>query len=83
MIKSINPDSLFNNLSEHKLAPIENWNPVYCGEIDICIHRNGSWSYNGSIINRIALVKLFARVIKRESNDYFLVTPVEKVKNKV
>ncbi|WP_206482963.1 DUF1285 domain-containing protein [Thalassotalea sp. G2M2-11] len=65
---------------EQSLPPVELWDPPYCGEIDICIKANGDWYYNGSIFKRQALVKLFASVLKKEQDDYFLVTPVEKVK---
>jgi uncharacterized protein len=59
-------------------APIERWNPPYCGEIDMRIAADGTWYYQKSPIGRPALVKLFASVIKREQERYFLVTPVEK-----
>ena len=46
---------------------------------DIRITRDGTWHYRGSPINRIALVKLFASVLRRDdSGDYWLVTPVER-----
>ena len=79
MKDTINPNSLFLNINDPS-APVDDWDPPYCGEIDICIHRDGRWSYNGSIFSRPALVKMFSRVLKRENNDYYLVTPVEKVK---
>lgn len=67
-----------------KLPPVEQWNPPYCGEIDLQIKANGDWYYGGTIFKRLSLVKLFASVLIREvsenSDDYFLVTPVEKVK---
>ncbi|PAJ72357.1 hypothetical protein CJF42_21705 [Pseudoalteromonas sp. NBT06-2] len=63
-----------------KLPPVELWDPPYCGEIDIQIKTDGSWFYNGGIFKRINLVKLFASVLKKEQGEYFLVTPVEKVK---
>ena len=37
----------------------------------------------GSKINRPKLVKLFSSILKREGNDYFLVTPMEKIGIKV
>ncbi|TMM47888.1 DUF1285 domain-containing protein [Colwellia ponticola] len=76
-------------LSRNKksLPPVESWNPPYCGEIDIQIKANGDWFYDGSIFKRLPLVKLFASVLIKEINsevsEYFLVTPVEKVKIKV
>ncbi len=65
------------------LPPVESWDPPYCGEMDLLIKTDGSWFYHGSVINRLALVKLFASVLKKEQQDYFLVTPVEKIKIQV
>jgi uncharacterized protein len=59
--------------------PVERWNPPYCGEIDMRIATDGTWFYQNTPIGRPALVKLFASVLKRESDKHFLVTPVEKV----
>ena len=83
MKNALNPDGLLNNITDKNLPPVEDWNPPYCGEMDICIHRDGSWSYHGSPFTRLSLVKLFAKILKREGDDYFLVTPVEKVKIQV
>jgi uncharacterized protein len=59
--------------------PVHLWNPPFCGDIDMRIAADGTWFYMQSPIGRPALVKLFASVLKREANKYFLVTPVEKV----
>ena len=58
--------------------PVHLWNPAYCGEIDMRIAADGIWYYQKTPIGRPALVKLFASIIKREGDRYFLVTPVEK-----
>jgi hypothetical protein len=58
--------------------PVHLWNPAYCGEIDMRIATDGTWFYLGTPIGRPALVKLFASILKREGDKYFLVTPVEK-----
>ena len=60
------------------LPPVHLWNPPYCGEIDMRIAADGTWFYQKTPIGRAALVKLFASVLKREGERYFLVTPVEK-----
>ena len=60
------------------LPPVHLWNPPYCGEIDMRIAADGTWFYQKTPIGRAALVKLFASVLKREGDNYFLVTPVEK-----
>ncbi len=64
-------------------APVHLWNPPFCGDLDIRIARDGTWFYLGTPIGRAPLVKLFASILKREGDDYFLVTPVEKVGIKV
>jgi hypothetical protein len=60
-------------------APVELWNPPFCGDIDMKIEADGTWFYQKTPIGRPALVKLFASILKREGDKYFLVTPVEKV----
>jgi uncharacterized protein len=59
-------------------APVHLWNPPYCGEIDMRIAADGTWFYQKTPIGRAALVKLFASILKREGDHYFLVTTVEK-----
>jgi len=59
--------------------PVHLWNPPFCGDIDMRIAADGTWYYMKTPIGRPALVRLFASVLKREGERYFLVTPVEKV----
>src|SRR5580698_5336174 len=63
--------------------PVERWNPPYCGDLDMRIATDGTWFYLITPIGRPALVKLFASVLKREGDKYFLVTPIEKCGIKV
>jgi uncharacterized protein len=58
--------------------PVHLWNPPFCGDLDMRIAGDGTWFYLKTPIGRPALVKLFASVLKREGDKYFLVTPVEK-----
>jgi hypothetical protein len=58
--------------------PVHLWNPPFCGDLDMRIASDGTWYYLKTPIGRPALVKLFASVLKREADKYFLVTPVEK-----
>lgn len=60
-------------------APVHLWNPPYCGEIDIRIAADGTWTHEGSPIGRPAMVRLFSSVLKREGDRIYLVTPVEKL----
>lgn len=61
------------------LPPVESWNPPFCGDLDIRISRDGTWFYLGTPIGRPELARLFSTILKREGDQYFLVTPVEKV----
>lgn len=64
-------------------APVHLWNPPFCGDLDMRIARDGTWFYLGTPIGRKELVKLFSSIIRRDGDNYFLVTPVEKVGIKV
>ena len=63
--------------------PVHLWNPPFCGDLDMRITRDGTWFYHGTPIGRHELVKLFSSIIRKDGEDYFLVTPVEKVGIKV
>ena len=74
-------DRLAASLAREKggLPPVEQWNPPFCGDIDMRIAADGTWFYQNSPIGRAPMVRLFASILKREDNKHFLVTPVEKV----
>lgn len=59
--------------------PVHKWNPPHGGAIDMRIAADGLWYYDGTSIRREALVRLFASVLRKDGDDYVLVTPVEKV----
>ena len=60
--------------------PVEHWDPPYCGEIDMKIAADGRWFYRGGAIEREALVRLFASILRREPDGrHVLVTPVERL----
>ena len=65
--------------TQQGLPPVDQWNPDFCGDMDLVIKRDGSWHYQGSPIERKRLVTLFSTVLKKEGDQYFLVTPVEKL----
>ncbi len=74
------PSSLAAQISKKGLPPVHLWNPELCGDIDIRIARDGTWFYMGSPIGRKRLVRLFSTVLKKEDNEHYLVTPVEKLR---
>ncbi|MFL2728182.1 MAG: DUF1285 domain-containing protein [Gammaproteobacteria bacterium] len=76
-------DNILQSLSKYKednFPPVHLWNPELCTNASFSIDIKGDWYYNNSIIGRMRLKKLFSTILKREGDDYFLVTPVEKIK---
>jgi hypothetical protein len=81
---SYDPNQLAALLTARKLPPVHQWNPEFCGDIDMRIARDGIWFYMGSPIGRKKLVELFSTVLRRDAdNEFYLVTPVEKLRIKV
>ena len=73
-------EELMKAASAAGTAPVERWNPPYCGDIGLRIRRDGVWFYQGSPIGRMPLVRLFARVLRKDADGRtYLVTPAEKV----
>jgi hypothetical protein len=64
--------------SAESLPPVHLWQPQLSGVMDLRIDRQGRWIHEGSEIKRQPLVKLFSRILRREGESYFLLTPVEK-----
>ncbi|GLS28123.1 DUF1285 domain-containing protein [Marinibactrum halimedae] len=63
---------------EQELPPVHLWNPPLSGVMDLVIKTNGEWIHEGDKIEREKLIQLFSRVLKREGDHYYLITPVEK-----
>ena len=81
---SVDSFSLAAQLGGGNLPPVHQWNPEVCGDMDLRIDRNGTWFYCNSPIGRHRLVKLLSTVIRRDNDgDYYLVTPVEKLRIRV
>jgi hypothetical protein len=85
--KTADPATLLTRLGVgpgRKPPPVQQWNPPFCGDMDMRIARDGTWYYLGSPIGRKPMVQLFAGVLRREDDGcYYLVTPVEKLRIKV
>ena len=69
------------NLKNHSdiFPPVHLWNPELCEGQEFYIDREGNWFYNDSPIKNYKLTKLFSTVLRKDNDEYFLVTPVEKV----
>lgn len=67
-----------------EIPPVDRWNPDFCGDMDLVIRSDGVWVHEGTPIGRPRLVRLLSTVLRRESDgDYYLVTPVEKMRIRV
>jgi len=76
-------DSDQSSSDERSLPPVHLWQPKLNGDMDMRIAADGRWFHQGDEIKRLKLVKLFASILKREGDDVFLVTPVEKWRIKI
>ncbi len=73
-----------DSVTGNPMPPIERWSPAFCGDLDMEIRADGTWWHEGTAIKRPELVKLFASILRRESDGhYYLITPVEKVRIRV
>lgn len=74
-------ESLFEalNAGGRPLPPVERWRPERSGVSRMRIDREGHWYYQGSPIERPAMVRLFSRVLRKDDDGYVLVTPHEKL----
>ncbi len=77
---TLDPETLTSQLSSApSLPPVERWNPPFSGEMDLRIARDGTWHHEGAPIQREALVRLFASILRCDPDGHcYLVTPVEK-----
>jgi len=75
-LKAILPEGKFGA----ELPPVEKWNPAGVKDIGMEIRADGRWWHEGGEIKRESLVKLFARILRKDADGQtFLVTPYEKV----
>lgn len=78
------PDTASGSLpaSDHG-SPPGGLGPALCGDIDMRIAPDGTWYYGASPIGRKELVALFASVLVRREDGFWLVTPAEQVRIQV
>ena len=77
----IDLESLAETLSTKALPPVHAWQPSVTRDIDIRISRNGDWFYQGSLIGRSRMVKLFSTVLRVDDDEHtYLVTPQERLR---
>jgi hypothetical protein len=76
---NLTENAAVGNSSEILTAAASKRPLIDLGDLDMRIARDGTWFYRGSPIGRLPLVKLFASVLRRETDGrYWLVTPAER-----
>lgn len=73
-------DEIARQVGERKYPPVNQWNPEFCGDMDMRIASDGTWYYMGTPIGRKEMVRLFSSILRHDKDGkYYLVTPVEKI----
>jgi len=72
-------DELLSAQAQKTLPPVSAWHPEREGTIDIRIAADGTWFHEGQPIRRAPLVNLFATILRRDQDQFVLVTPAEKL----
>lgn len=67
-------------LERTSLPPVNKWKPSQVGNIDIRICADGTWLHEKREIKRAGIAKLFSTVLVYEDGEYYLKTPVEKLR---
>ena len=77
-------DTIANEIAQAELMnefpPVEQWSPKQVGDIDIFIDSQGRWFHEKQQIMREKLIRLFASILVFELGEYYLKTPVERLK---
>lgn len=73
-------ETLLETVKDRTLPPVATWQPERVGSIDIRIAKSGDWYHDGRVIKRFSIAKVFATILRREGDEFFLVTPVEKLR---
>lgn len=78
MASTFDFERILSSFKQDSLPPLHLWQPELSGDIDIHIDKNGVWRHCGEEFKRLQIPKMFARILCREGDQYFLKTPVEK-----
>ena len=72
--------ALAEAIGDRRHPPVDRWDPALCGHSGMRIAADGTWFHEGTPITRLAMVRLFATVLRREPDgSHVLVTPHEKL----
>lgn len=67
-------------VAQRKLPAVEGWAPQAQGDSRMRIAADGTWFHDGTPITRVAMVRAFSGLLRREDDgSHWLVTPFEKL----
>ncbi|MFN6934637.1 MAG: DUF1285 domain-containing protein [Tsuneonella sp.] len=67
-------------VAERRLPPVEDWAPAVSDDSHMTIRADGTWTHEGTVITRPAMVRAFASLLMRDDGgQHWLVTPVQKL----
>ena len=66
-------------VADDRLPPVASWTPERSGDSAMRIAADGSWTHEGGAINRPAMIRAFASLLRRDADGHWLVTPQEKL----
>lgn len=74
-------NQLLRNIEQAESSSLarKDWQPSHNGVIDIRIASDGTWYHEGRAFRRESLTRLFASVLRKEEDKYYLLTPTEKL----
>ena len=68
---------------KRSIPPLDQWSPKHCGAMDLRVLANGEWWHEGQLIKRQAMIDLFATLLWKEEDKFYLKTPVEQIEIEV
>ena len=68
---------------KRSIPPLDQWQPKHCGVMDLKVLANGEWWHEGQLIKRQPMIDLFATVLWKENDKFYLKTPVEMIEIEV
>lgn len=79
-LASLSLSEIADLVAQQKLPPVEQWDPQETGDSEIRIASDGGWFHQGDPISRLAMVRAFSTLLRREDDgSYALVTPYQKL----
>lgn len=77
-LRDMSLENIVKLSQERKLPPVHSWDPANISDSKMRIMADGRWFHDGGEIKRLAMVRAFASLMRKDEDSYYLVTPYEK-----